>query len=104
MKIQSILMVLVAVVSFIFPDFVFASGGITEFSSPLEKIVGTITGPMGKYISIAGIALAGVMYLINKEDLSGSMKGLITTVVSISIIAGSSSIVTTLFSFSGAVV
>ena len=31
-----------------FPDIAAASGGITEFSSPLERVVNTITGPAGK--------------------------------------------------------
>ena len=35
------------------PELALASGGITEFSSPLEKVVNTVTGPAGKYIPAA---------------------------------------------------
>ena len=46
---------LAALCLLIFPDIAAASGGITEFSSPLEKVVNTITGPAGKWISIVAI-------------------------------------------------
>lgn len=43
------------------PEIAAASGGITEFSSPLEKVVNTVTGPAGKWISIVAMALCGVI-------------------------------------------
>ena len=51
-----------------FPDIAAASGGITEFSSPLERVVNTITGPAGKWISIVAMALCGVIFIINKNE------------------------------------
>ncbi|MDL2209991.1 TrbC/VirB2 family protein [Desulfovibrio sp. OttesenSCG-928-O18] len=51
-----------------FPDIAAASGGITEFSSPLESVVNTITGPAGKWISIVAMALCGVIFIINKNE------------------------------------
>lgn len=50
-----------------FPDIAAASGGITEFSSPLERVVNTITGPAGKWISIVAMALCGVIFIMNKD-------------------------------------
>lgn len=82
----------------------FASGGIDQFSSPLEKVVGTITGPAGRWISIAAMALCGVIYIFNKDDLSGGFKLLIGVVFGISFIAFAAGIVDGLFSFSGAVI
>ena len=49
------------------PGFAFASGGITEFSSPLEQVVNTITGPAGKWISIVAMALCGVIFIMNND-------------------------------------
>ncbi|TKB23159.1 conjugal transfer protein TrbC [Desulfopila sp. IMCC35006] len=86
------------------PEIVSASGGITEFSSPLEKVVGTITGPAGKWISIVAMALCGVVFILNKDDLSGGFKLLLQVVFGISFIAFATSIVNTVFSFSGAVI
>ena len=89
---------------FIFcPDLVFASGGISEFSGPLEKVVGTITGHAGKWISIVAMALCGVVFIINKDDISGGFKLLLSVVFDISFIAFASSIVNSVFSFSSAV-
>ncbi|MDR2744394.1 MAG: TrbC/VirB2 family protein, partial [Desulfovibrio sp.] len=51
-----------------FPDIAAASGGITEFSSPLERVVNTITGPAGKWISIVAMALYGVIFIMNKNE------------------------------------
>lgn len=51
-----------------FPDIAAASGGITEFSSPLERVVNTITGPAGKWISIVAMALCGIIFIMNKNE------------------------------------
>lgn len=86
------------------PEIAAASGGITEFSSPLEKVVNTVTGPAGKWISIVAMALCGVIFILNKDDLSGGFKLLLQVCFGISFIAFATSIVNSLFSFSGAVV
>jgi type IV secretion system protein VirB2 len=87
-----------------FPEFALASGGITEFSSPLERVVNTITGPAGKWISIVAMALCGVIFIMNKDDISGGFKLLLSVVFGISFIAFAASIVNSVFSFSGAVI
>lgn len=86
------------------PEIVSASGGITEFSSPLEKVVNTITGPAGKWISIVAMAICGVIFILNKDDLSGGFKLLLQVVFGISFIAFATSIVNNVFSFSGAII
>jgi type IV secretion system protein VirB2 len=86
------------------PEIVSASGGITEFSSPLEKVVNTVTGPAGKWISIVAMAICGVIFILNKDDLSGGFKLLLQVVFGISFIAFATSIVNNVFSFSGAIV
>ena len=85
------------------PDLALASGGITEFSGPLEKVVGTITGPAGKWISITAMAICGIIFIMNKDDISGGFKLLLSVVFNISFIAFAGSIVNSVFSFSGAV-
>lgn len=86
------------------PELALASGGITEFSSPLERVVNTITGPAGKWISIVAMALCGVIFIMNKDDISGGFKLLLSVVFGISFIAFAASIVNSVFSFSGAVI
>jgi type IV secretion system protein VirB2 len=93
-----------AALLFAFPDIAAASGGITEFSSPLEQVVNTLTGPAGKWISIVAMALCGVIFILNKDDISGGFKLLLSVVFGISFIAFAASIVNSVFSFSGAVI
>ena len=93
-----------AALSLLLPEFAWASGGITEFSGPLEKVVGTITGPAGKWISLVAMALCGVIFIINKDDISGGFKLLLSVVFGISFIAFAASIVNSVFTFSGAVI
>jgi len=88
----------------VFPEIASASGGITEFSSPLESVVNTVTGPAGKWISIVAMALCGVIFILNKDDLSGGFKLLLQVVFGISFIAFATSIVNSVFSFSGAII
>lgn len=92
-----------ALLLFLCPDLALASGGITEFSSPLEKVVNTITGPAGKYIGIVGMAICGIIMITNKEDITGGFKLLLSVVFGISFIAFAGSIVNSIFSFTGAV-
>lgn len=94
--------IVVATLVAVLPDCAFASGGITEFSSPLEKVVNTVTGPAGKYISIVAMAIAGLMYVFNKDDISGAFKILLQVVIGISFICFAGSVVNSVFSFSGA--
>lgn len=86
------------------PETVLASGGITEFSDPLEKVVNTITGPVGKLVSIAAMALCGVIFILNKDDMTGAMKLLLGVVFGISFICFASGIVNSIFSFNGAII
>ncbi len=88
----------------VFPELALASGGITEFSGPLEKVVNTLTGPAGKMIGIIGMGLCGLYMIINKDDIAGGFKHVVNTVFAISFFAFAASIVNTGFSFSGAVI
>ena len=103
-KSRFILFALAALSLLAFPELAAASGGITEFSSPLEQVVNTITGPAGKWISIVAMALCGVIFIMNKDDISGGFKLLLSVVFGISFIAFAASIVNSVFSFSGAVI
>jgi type IV secretion system protein VirB2 len=86
------------------PDMAFASGGITEFAGPVQKVVDTLTGPVGKSISILGMVLVGVYFIYQKDDISGGAKMLLSVVFGICFIAFGSTIVTSVFGFSGAMV
>ena len=81
-----------------------ASNAISEFNTPFEAVVGTITGPIGRWISIASMALCGIMFIMKREELTGGFKLLLGVVFGISFIAFAASIVDNLFTFSGALI
>lgn len=81
-----------------------ANNSISQFNSPMESVVGTITGPVGRWVSIAAMALCGITFIWKREELTGAFKLLIGVVFGISFIAFAASIVDTLFSFSGAII
>ena len=95
---------LITLITLIVPGFAEASGGIGEFTGPLEKVMNTITGPAGKAIAIVAMALCGVVFIIKKDDLSGGFQLLLGVVFGISFIAFAASIVNSVFSFSGALI
>ena len=90
-------------ISLIFPDQALA-GGIEEFSGPIEKVMQTITGPVGKIVAISGVAFCGYQFIMNKEDLTGGFKAFLGVVLGICFIALAMPVVNKLFSFSGAVI
>ncbi|MBF0482137.1 MAG: TrbC/VirB2 family protein [Desulfovibrionaceae bacterium] len=103
MKLASRVTLFLFGVAILAPNHAWASGGITEFSSPLEKVVNTVTGPAGRWIAIAGMAIVGLVYIFNKEDISGGVKLLLNVVFAICFIAFATGIVDSVFTFSGAV-
>lgn len=57
-----------------------------------------------KFISIAAFGITFIIYLFNREDISGSFKLILQVVMGISGLAFAGSIVNSVFSFSGAVI
>ena len=85
-------------------DTCLASGGIDEFATSADKVMKTITGPFGRYVSIIMMAVCGIVLWWQKDDLSGGIKLLLQVVFAISFIAFASGIVDKLFTFTGAVI
>lgn len=80
------------------------AGGITEFANPVQQVVDTLRGPVGKLIAIFMIILCGVGYWFSRgEEVSGLWKGFLGVVMIICLISLASPIVDKLFTFSGAV-
>lgn len=103
---KSLLMGAVVVTAFMaFVPEVFASGGISEFSGPFEKVMETITGPWGRIVSIAGMAICGVVFIFNRQDMGEGFKMMLQVVFGICFICFAATIVDALFGgFGGAVI
>lgn len=86
------------------PDCAFAGSDFSDFENIFEKIEKFITGPVGKVISIAGMAACGIVYIFARQDLSEGFKLLLQVCFGICFIAFASSIVSKLFSFGSAMI
>ncbi len=86
------------------PEAALASGGISELTGPVEKVVGTITGPVGRGIAVFGMALCGVIFIVKRDDLTGGFQLLLGVIFGISFIAFAGSMIDAVFSFSGAII
>jgi type IV secretion system protein VirB2 len=93
-----------AILATIMPDLALATGGIDEFSGPMEKVVNTMLGKWGMLISVAGMACIGIVYIFNRQDMSEGFKMFLQVVFGICFIAFATQIVNAIFSFSGAVI
>lgn len=104
---KTLFLVAVAVAAFMafVPEAAFASGGISDFSGPFEKVMETITGPWGRIVSIAGMAICGVVFIFNRQDMGEGFKMMLQVVFGICFICFAATIVDALFGgFSGAVI
>ncbi|MFA9394660.1 MAG: TrbC/VirB2 family protein [Halodesulfovibrio sp.] len=86
------------------PDLAEASTKISEFNEPFENFVGAITGPVGRWISIAGFAISGIGLIWKRADPMDSFKTLLSVVCAISFVAFAGSLVDNGFTFSGALI
>ena len=59
----------VLILAALLPEQAMASGGLDEFAGPFEKVVNTITGKWGQLISVAGMAVCGVVFIFNRQDM-----------------------------------
>lgn len=97
-------LILAALLAMVLPDAAYATGGISDLATPLERVVGTITGPVGKAVSIIALCVTGLAYIFGRSEMSEGVKMLCGIVFGISFIAFATNIVNYLFPFSGAVV
>ncbi|WP_419783915.1 TrbC/VirB2 family protein [Maridesulfovibrio sp.] len=101
MKNSTKLTLLILLATSLFPEMAFASG-IEEFRGPVEKVLGTVAGPVGGIISAIALAIAGLTFIMKKAELGEGFKMFLSIVIGVSLIAGASSIINAIFSFSGA--
>lgn len=77
--------------------------GTMPWETPLEKVKNSLTGPVAMIISLLGVAVAGVSLIFGAE-FSDFTRRLIMLVLVIGLLVSASSILTTLFGVSGALV
>ncbi|MFW5498435.1 MULTISPECIES: TrbC/VirB2 family protein [unclassified Maridesulfovibrio] len=86
----------------LFPEIASASG-IAEFKGPVEKVLGTVAGPVGGIISAIALAISGITFIMKKAELGEGFKMFLSIIIGISFIAFASAIVNAVFTFTGAI-
>ncbi|WP_031480010.1 TrbC/VirB2 family protein [Maridesulfovibrio frigidus] len=102
MKISTKLSQFFMLVVLLLPEAAFASG-LDEFQGPIDKILGTVSGPVGGAISAIAIAICGITFIMKRAELGEGFKIFLSVVVGICFIALANSLVQSMFTFSGAV-
>jgi type IV secretion system protein VirB2 len=80
---------------------VYATETGLPWEGPLEKIVASLTGPVAKVVGVVAIVLAG--FGVAFGESGGSMRRVFQIVLGLSIAFTASSLVVSLFGFSGGV-
>ena len=85
------------------PDVAHA-GGIAEFANPVQQVLNTLRGPVGKALAAFMIGVCAIGYWFTRgEEISGIWKSLMGVVFVITLLALCVPIVEKLFTFSGAI-
>ena len=87
--------------SFAFISTAFATETGLPWESPLEKILASLTGPVAKVIGVVAIVLAG--FGIAFGEAGSGMRRVFQVVLGLSIAFTASTLIVTLFGFSGGV-
>ncbi len=85
------------------PKLALASGGVSEFSTPLQKLIDLFTGPWAVAISTLCFIVAFVGYMMQGSEASETMKGVIKVAIPAGALTGAGPLVNWAFSFSGAI-
>lgn len=88
----------------IFPDMALASGGVSEFTRPLELLADMIGGPWIKIIGVLSFMISGAGYVLMKKTAEEQATGILLTVMGLSVVLAASSFVANFFGFSGALI
>lgn len=73
------------------------------WESPMQTVANSLTGPTAMYMSLVGIAVAGGM-LIWGGELGDFARRMLMLVLVIALLVGATSVLSTLFGASGAVI
>lgn len=99
-----LLFLLLIMALIIFPNSAFASGGVSEFTRPLELLADMIGGPWIKIIGVLSFMISGAGYVLMKKTAEEQATGILLTVMGLSVVLAASSFVANFFGFSGALI
>lgn len=100
---KALFLIMLAAITIQLPDNAFASGGISEFSGPLEGFLDLLKGPVARFTAMITILICGLTLAFKKADLGESMTTFLYVVICLTIALVASPVVVEWFGFSGAI-
>ncbi len=88
----------------IFPDNAFASGGIEEFTRPLQRFVDLLSGPWVKAIASIAFIITGVTLALFKKAIDEQIQTVLFIVMGLCVVVAAGPMVSNFFGFSGALI
>ncbi|HBV42365.1 MAG TPA: hypothetical protein DEB43_06955 [Desulfovibrio sp.] len=88
----------------LFPDNAFASGGIDEFTRPLQKFVDLLSGTWAKAIATISFVIAGAALALFKKAIDEQMQTVLYIIMGLCVVLAGGPMVINFFGFSGALI
>lgn len=88
----------------LFPDNAFASGGIDEFTRPLQKFVDLLSGAWAKAIATISFVIAGAALALFKKAIDEQMQTVLYIIMGLCVVLAGGPMVINFFGFSGALI
>ncbi len=88
----------------LFPDNAFASGGIDEFTRPLQKFVDLLSGSWAKAIATISFIIAGAALALFKKAIDEQMQTVLYIIMGLCVVLAGGPMVINFFGFSGALI
>ncbi|AIL64740.1 Conjugal transfer protein TrbC [Rickettsiales bacterium Ac37b] len=83
--------------------YAYTGGAGLPWEAPLKTLQESLTGPVAMTVAIMAMCVSGIA-LVWGEEISGFTRRILMLVLAISVLVSSASIITTLFSVSGALI
>ncbi len=96
-------LLLIVTLAITLPNIALASGGVSEFTEPLEKFADLLGGPWIKAIGCLGFIIAGASLAFGRTTLDDHIQKVLWIIIALSFVLAASSFVSNFFGFSGAI-
>lgn len=97
-------LLLIVTLAITLPNIALASGGVSEFTEPLEKFADLLGGPWIKVIGMLGFIISGAGLVFARENLEDYVQKTLKVILALSVVLAASSLVSNFFGFSGATI
>lgn len=104
-KNNTVLLFLLLIITLVFcPENAFASGGIEEFTRPLQGFIDALSGPWARAIATFGFFATGISLIVFRKGMDDLLRDVLFGVCGVCVVIAAGPFVSKLFNFSGALI